>query len=605
MKKINTNWIAIFILAALYIFSVGRFIVISIDQAAEGSDDDDGRRIVRVAHWQLEPGYREGMQWAIDKYNNLPHVREANVRVEQMGITERVYNQFMNVHLISGTAPDIAAKGKTTLIRGNAVARFYTTLGEYVLDPNPYNAPEYQLPDTPPAMSEYLATAPWRNTFIDGMQGGFDDALQDYYAVPVSTWGGLRVFYNLTLMREIKDFALQELANDPLPAWIKDIFTNEEKRFLPKNQHLIDWLKSPEMPETLGQFLFYCEAVRAFAAANNRPNLVPISGSSYGPSDMSIFYRQPFFYDIGQELDFFDTAGVNNSEFLAAYLAGIVSFDDSAVRSYYELGRILASYFPTGYLGLDREQAQRRFVLEDAAMISSGGWDAGSIFSGVDGRFEIGIARPPIPAEGERWEEYIVALTSEAAMTAGVPLAINKQSRNFRWALDFLRFLSSQRINNDFNAKAGWLPSIIGTHPVEAMAPFEPEFEGIPGGYAMPLGTLVSNMALQIGAQEKLFFSGSISYEQLVQSIEDIMANPETGIPWHFTRDRQTNFDQSAAREASLSVEVIRHYFTDDDPDDVLRAYRSLLHDAVSRERLLGVIEPWLYHHGDKPLPGR
>ena len=91
--------------------------------------------------------------------------------MEQNAISERVYAQFMNVHLISGTAPDIAVKRETDLIKGNALAKFFSPLGNYVEEPNRYNQPEYQADDISMELSQYLADTMWRDTFFDGLQG--------------------------------------------------------------------------------------------------------------------------------------------------------------------------------------------------------------------------------------------------------------------------------------------------------------------------------------------------------------------------------------------------------------------------------------------------
>src|SRR5690606_10709047 len=180
-----------------------RFYHISQGLAADASKDQSGKKIIRVTHWQLEPGYRQGLQWAIDEYNKLPHVKAAKVEVVQAPIPQRIYNQFMNVHLISGTAPDISAKGFTRLIQGNALARFYAPLGDYVEEPNPYNTQEYQIPGLPDELSNYLKNARWMDTFFDGMQGGYDNGLNDYYAISVSTTGGVRLFYNMDILASV------------------------------------------------------------------------------------------------------------------------------------------------------------------------------------------------------------------------------------------------------------------------------------------------------------------------------------------------------------------------------------------------------------------
>lgn len=108
LSYFNPNWIAAAILLGAFITSAVRFYHIS---GKSNSSEEVDSNVILVAHWQLEPGFRESLQWAIDEYTSLPEVQASGIRVEQTAIPQNVYNQFMNVHLISGTAPDIAVNG--------------------------------------------------------------------------------------------------------------------------------------------------------------------------------------------------------------------------------------------------------------------------------------------------------------------------------------------------------------------------------------------------------------------------------------------------------------------------------------------------------------
>ena len=68
---------------------------------------DPNKTIIRISHWQLELGYREAMQDAIDEYEKL----HPGVEILQQPMTEKVYSQWLNTHLIGGTAPDLAELG--------------------------------------------------------------------------------------------------------------------------------------------------------------------------------------------------------------------------------------------------------------------------------------------------------------------------------------------------------------------------------------------------------------------------------------------------------------------------------------------------------------
>ena len=179
-RWINTSMLGVLLLVGACGWSLLR--VLSIQREI----NDPTVRTIRICHWQLESGYREGLQQVIDAYNAL-HAAE-RIRVIQVPVTEKVYAQWLNVNLIADNAPDIAEMGKARLVEGENAAKYFLPLGREILAPNPYNAPELlvELKHRDPALIARLSTAPWRDTLIDGMQGGYLGDLQDYYAVPSS-----------------------------------------------------------------------------------------------------------------------------------------------------------------------------------------------------------------------------------------------------------------------------------------------------------------------------------------------------------------------------------------------------------------------------------
>lgn len=610
--RFNTNFIAAGLLAGAYIASAIHFFIVSAETAPDSHEENTGARTVRVTHWQLEPGFREGLQWAIDQYNELPHVKEAGVEVLQLPISERVYRQFLNVHLISGTAPDIAAKGQTNLTRGNGTARFFSALGEYVNEPNPYNADQYLDPSLPEETRAYLKTSPWKDTFIDGMIGGYDNQLNDYYAVPVATFGSLRLFYNGTILKEVKEFILQAIAKKPQPSWLQSCWIQDLESgragFLPDNARLRDWLESSHSPpQTLGQLILYCEAVKAYAKAKDLQYLVPISGSNYRSSNLAIAYEPIFLSHKAEQLDMNPGTGVSAIESIAGWQAGIWSFDSQEYVAYLDFVRQITSFFPKGFLGLDREQAQRRFILGKAALISSGGWDASGIFAGAatretpEDRFEVIVTAPPMPAPDERWHKYLPRNRSEAAAKAGVPLAINKQSPNFDWALDFLRFLSSHPINEEYTRRAAWLPSIVGTKPVEQMKPFAPLTEGIPTNTSYSLRSAGGGLRNVFTGQEKLFMAGDISRQEMIANIETYINDPQVGLNNYWFREWQRMNDQSRARDRTIAAEKYKAQFLED--EKAARRSQSLFYDSLTYDEGTDIRLMWQKYNPETAFP--
>src|SRR4249920_2525037 len=62
---------------------------------------------IRLAHWQLEAGVRDGLTEAAAEYTKL----HPNVRIIQEAIPETTYGQWMSTQLMGGTAPDIVEAG--------------------------------------------------------------------------------------------------------------------------------------------------------------------------------------------------------------------------------------------------------------------------------------------------------------------------------------------------------------------------------------------------------------------------------------------------------------------------------------------------------------
>ncbi|WP_269522651.1 extracellular solute-binding protein [Coraliomargarita parva] len=565
LSKFSPNWIAAFLLLGAFVVSAVRFYTVS--RTTSGSGEVSGK-VIRVAHWQLEPGFREALQWAMDEYNNLPEVKEAGVSVMQTPIAERVYNQFMNVHLISGTAPDIAVKNSSELIKGNALAKFYAPLGSYTASPNPYNQPEFQVEGLPTKLSTFLSDTKWKDTFFDGLQGGYEETLSDYYAIPICTWGGMRFIYNLRILGEVKDYAANLAAEATQPEWMSGLWRTaaNEEGYLPEASALA-WLKTDEVPQTLGQFMFYCAAVQAYAADNSDAYLVPIAGSKYSANDIATLYSVEFLSAPWKELSLELGKKSTALEALAAFDRGLWSFDSPFLREMIEFQRLVCQFYPNGFLGLDREQAQRRFVLGQAAILSTGGWDATSIYQGIaersdpKDRFEVNIAIKPLAVEGERWFEFLDMRSTEADAKGGVPFAINKQSPNFDWALDFLRFLSSHRINEGFSQRAGWLPVIVGAKPPERVAAFMPYNEGIPKTFRMQISesTTPANIRNAWSSNLKLVKTGDLEGEVMFERVKKAIEDPVNGLHKAWIFDLIKAKDQSRANQRSMSVERLNY----------------------------------------------
>jgi raffinose/stachyose/melibiose transport system substrate-binding protein len=512
----------------------------------------DDASVVRILHWQLEPGYREGLQEVIDEYNELPHIQEAGVTVMQLPVTERVYATLLNVHSVSGTAPDICQRGMAKMATSqDTMAQFFEPLGDEADRPNPYNAAEY-LPDgLSPELVEFFETSPWRETFLDGMLGGWNDELQDYFAVPTAFIGDVSLYYNADLVREAKQF-LRDARRDNADWYIQIIRPTadaDSDGYVVETNAYLNWLDGDDLPDTLGRLLVLCTAAREMATLPEYEDLVPIAGSNYTLRSFAMNYAIPFLGETAEAWDFNASGSVDGAETWLAYEAGLWDFEDPRILAYLAAVREISSYFPRGFLGLDREQARRRFVNGQALAVATGSWDARSIIDVAEGRplaegeelrpgekpgtradgtavadyrFKVRISQFPMPAtQDERWAEFAGFGPNTTANEAGGAYMVYQRSPNKEFAIDFLQFLTSRRINEQFNRASGNLPCIVGTEPSDDLYAFRPTILGRSkqvrwapdGGGASALGTLYSG-------QFKNYASGAIDLNEFVTSVE-------------------------------------------------------------------------------------
>ncbi len=627
----NLNAVGLVLLLAGFVLSLGMVVKRSYDQGGLGNDEG-GKRVVTIMHWQLEPGYREALQQVIDDYNALPHVEAANVEVRQLDVTERVYAQVTNVHMVSGTLADIVEQGMTAAVQGAGVAQYFDSLGEPANAPNPYNAPAFLPDDLDPELAEALGTLPWRDTLIDGMQGGWTQELQDYYSVPTSFFGSVKIYYNQDIFEQAKRKLREAVNAEVSPAWYDDLFLAVQGEqitgYVTNTPQLRAWIASDEEPDTLGRTLMLCAAIWQIAQETGNDQLVPIAGSSYTDEMFAQRYRVPFLSGYVDSLNDDRGAGLDSAETWRGWSSGEWSFDDPPVVAYFDCIREICKQFPPGFLGLDREQARRRFVSAQAGMIATGAWDAKSLFQAAEGtvvtpenpalpsetvttidgvpyknhKFKVAIMPFPLPGPGERWHEHVSYPASDAQANGGAKYMIYQRSTHKEFALDFLRFMTSYAINQRFNRQAEWLPIVIGATPNANLKPFSPEGDGFAGADQLDFnGTGSGNLGTRFTGQIKNLLAGAIDYPTFKTYVEEAARDPRTGANRVLFDQWQSQRDQVRSLEALIAVQVARDLLRQqsDAPKKTHTAVRQsvLMHNATSPRR------EWADAFPDQPFP--
>ncbi len=409
---------------------LGTFSVSLLKVARRAVDQrDPSIRVIRIAHWQLEDGASTAIDAVAREYERL----HPGVRIEQLRIPERVYPNWVTTQLVGGTAPDLIQIGKG--IDSERSARYFRAITDEVLLPNPYNR------GTP------LEGMPWRDTYVDGMIGGFDDALQDYYGAPLFM-ATVRMYANLGLLRQVTG--------------------------------------STELPRSLDELLALSDRVEEHARRTGRA-IVPIAGSKYNaPILIERLFRsttQRFALELSTSRQM--TIG---PDLLAL---GLLREDWSLRSEPIQAGLTLASdigrRMQPGFLHLAREDATFLFQQGRALFIATGSWDATTLIQGSS--FRIGVFDLPAPSpQHPEYGRFVLGRHSEASVRSYGPFGITRTSAHPELALDFMRFITSAPYNQLFADKSGWLPVITGVKPSPAIAPFAPVFEGYPDGFFLNMG---------------------------------------------------------------------------------------------------------------------
>ena len=518
MRWLNSNVLGLGLLAVGFAASIFQIF------SKEREFSEPGKTILRICHWQLELGYRDALEKVIAEYQKL----HPNVKVVQMPVTERLYPQWLNVQLISREAPDLCEMGMNKFTQDDTyMVRFFLPLSDIVEKPNPYNR------------GTELEGVPWRETFIDGMRGGYRESLQDYYSVPTTT-AAMRFFYNKDLLRRATG--------------------------------------SDRPPQTFGQLLDVCAKVKEYGRRTGELYIPILSNYQVGPFIDP--YLTAFTAGLEPQVDFDLDGVISRLDTHAGFVRGMLSMDMPEVRGFYELMKALCDNMAPGFAGMDRQQAQWYFVQGRGAFLATGSWDGESIYQqALEAGFPVGVIPFPIPAKGERWGDQVIGKRNEANAQGIGPYGVYKFSRNQAVAIDFLHFLTSRKYNEMFNQEAGWPPVTIGAQAKELMKPFQPD----PTGYNTRIYFDINpQVDLVWKGQQARFLSGEIPYETLAAEYTRAVFNEGYGGDRAWGQEYDRRMRECRDQERVLAVQACRIIYGLDARDAPAK-YRKVLVQQVTR----------------------
>ncbi len=474
--KINGSMIGVVLLIGTVLASLG--LVIKNIRDIEHPT----KTTIRICHWQLEAGYRDAMNAVIAEYEKL----HPDIQIVQMPVTEKVYTQWINTQLISGTAPDLCEMGKSNLIdKDEYTVQFFVPLGEEVVKPNPYNA------------GTALEGAMWKETFRDGMRGGFRDTLQDYYSVPTTSIS-MRMFCNVDLIKTVTG--------------------------------------SAQVPKSLGQLIKVCEQVRkySFETPGIGGRIIPIV-SCYGSPAVTNPYLVPFTAKLESELDLDLDGQCSTIESYRGIITGVAGSNSPVIQAYWMAMKQLCDQMQQGFSQMDRQQAQFQFSNGNAAFMATGSWDAAGTYLGAKSQgFAIELADWPLPGPGEPYYEFIAGRANEAASRGAGPYGLYRSSAHKEEALDFLRFLTSVKGNEMLNDLSGWPPIVLGSQPSEKMLPFMPNPDGFTSSLKMGIGSRVGSV---LEAESVAYLQGEKSLDAFLSVYDKSLTAPRSDSDWRSDGD--------------------------------------------------------------------
>jgi raffinose/stachyose/melibiose transport system substrate-binding protein len=496
--------------------------------------ESPNRNVIRIAHWQLEQGYRSAMQEVIEEYQKL----NPGVEIEQMPVTERVYAQWLNTHLISGTAPDICELGFSNLAtKDEYTVRYFLPLSNVSSQPNPYNA------------DNEMRDVPWKETLQDGMRGGFREGLQEYFGVP-TTFVSMRIFYNKKLLKAATG--------------------------------------SDAAPATFGQWMSQCQAIDAYGKQKGK-KILPIVSTNTVQGTLSIPYEVAFTANYEEALDLDLDGTILPMEVYIGYRTGKVSMDDPAIQAYFKTVRAVGEQMGRGFSSIDRQTAQFKFVNETAGFLWTGSWDAsGTVAMAAEKGFEVGVFELPLPGPGEPYAEFIRGKANEASSSGAGSYGVYKNSKKSEQAIDFLMFLTSRRGNELLNQKAEWPTLTIGAKSSELMKPFQPNPRGYNARVNFNYGSRVGQV---FNSRIVNYYQGDEPFSAFKAAYEEVIVDPRRGGDWAWWNEQDQRRRDIRNKERVLAQDTTLELINPGSRDQ--NRYRRALLQQVTRNNALDFY--WLF----------
>lgn len=373
---------------------------------------------IRIAHWQIEKGPPDGVDAIIRRYEEL----NPRVKVEQVLVPGRVYNQWMRTNLVGGTGADLIEYGVWLDGLTDIPARYFEPITDEMMRPNPYNK------------GTALEKVAWVQTFTDGLSNQRVNAPDpgQFYAATL-TEVSERLFCNRDLLRAITG--------------------------------------SDKTPQTFAELRILFREVAAYATRTGRP-IYSMAGARDNASWLMQFLLGGSMMKSSQRNDRHGTLALYTYDELGLYLDGRWSYRSPEAKAGLTLMREVSMSMKPGFLQSLRDAATQEFLRGDAVFIFAGTWDGTSIRSLAT--FPIDVLRFPQPTKDDPvMGPYLYGAFADGGGGTAMEFYLNKQSAHPKEAIDFMHFMTSVEGNQLFTDHSGWLPSVREVKVPAAIAAYK------------------------------------------------------------------------------------------------------------------------------------
>ena len=480
-KDLVFNTVGLLILAVSFALALGRI----GKQTAEGFDPN--LKIVRIAHWQLEPGVRNGVDAVAEEYMKL----HPDVRIVQMPVPERAYDQYVATQLVGGIAPDLIELKPGNPQWDQYLARYFAPLTEEVFKANEYNK------------GTHLEGQSWRETYVDGMLSAFNDKLMEYYGVP-TTLHSVRLFYNKKLLKRI--------------------------------------VKSDEPPKTYADYIRIAEAILKHARETGE-TVVPVAGSIDHAQMMAWRLWNGVTGIEASRCDIDLDGQCYKEESFLAYLQKRWNFHSPGIQAGFEVVKQVGDYCQPGFYQLRREDSHFYFMQQRAAFLAGGSWDDEGIRRNA--QFEVGVCDYPIPDGSDPKYGHLATRRIAEYFWPHFQFGLVRTSKAPEAAIDFLKFFSSVPGLKIFVRESGWLPCIKGVKPLEHKKVFYPNLEG--SGQQVRIH-LYSETNTYLGRYQHLLYTDSKEFVKKYEPLYPIGGTKDVA------KDARRKLDQLADQQGRLDA---------------------------------------------------